>query len=105
MSGKTAEVKKFYYKIYRSRFTTILAVCDKDVVGKRVERGEVVLYAKPEFYKGEEIGEEVKELFKEATVINLMGKRIVELAIKEGWVDEENVLEIEGIKHAQVYKV
>jgi len=59
MSGKTTQVKKeFYFKIYNRGNEIVLAVCDKDILGKKVEENEIVLYAKPEFYKGEEIGEE-----------------------------------------------
>ncbi len=105
MPGEAAEVKRFYYKIYRRENDVILAVCDKEVLGKRVESGEIVLFAKPEFYKGEEIGEEVMELFEEATIINLMGKKIVELALKNGWVEEEGIIEIEGVAHAQIIKM
>jgi hypothetical protein len=105
MSSETTQVKPFCFKIYTHGRDIILAVCDKDILGKIFKEGELVLHAKPEFYYGEEIGEEVAEYFETATIINLLGNRIVELAIKKGLVEEENVLEVEGVKHAQVVKL
>ncbi len=105
MSGKATEVKEFYYKIYRKGNEIILAVCDKEILGKKVESGEIILYAKPEFYKGKEIDEKVLEFFEKATIINLMGKRIVKLAVENGWVEEKSVMEIKGVAHAQIIKM
>lgn len=106
MCCETAEVKKeFYFKIYTHGNEVVLAVCDGDILGKKVEKEGIVLYAKPEFYKGEEIGEEVIELFKKASIINLMGKKIVALALKHGWIDKDAVLEVKGVAHAQIIKM
>ena len=104
MCGKATEMK-FYYKIYRSGKDVILAVCDRDILGKIFEEGNIVLNVKKEFYKGEEIGEEVLELFNSATIINRIGTQIVNLAIANKWVEKENVLEIKGVKHAQIIKI
>lgn len=106
MSCKTTEMKKdFYYKIYTHGKEIVLAVCDKDILGKKVEEGEIVLHAKPEFYKGKEIGEEVIEFFEKASIINLMGRKIVSLAKKHGWVEGDGVIEIKGVAHAQIIKM
>jgi hypothetical protein len=98
-------MKMFYYKIQRYGTETILAVCDKGIIGKRFEDGELVLDVKEEFYCDEECGEEVIELFDQATIINLVGNKIVSLAIEKGWVEKENVLTIKGVMHAQIIKI
>ncbi len=105
MSCEADEVKPFYYKIYRRGRDVILAVCDADIIGKKFEEGEKVLHAKPEFYEGERIGEEVLELFEEATIINLLGRKIVTLAVEKGWVEGNGVLEVKGVLHAQIIKM
>ena len=47
----------------------ILAVCDKEIIGKKYEENGIQLDLKSEFYKGKEIEEEkVKELFKKASL-------------------------------------
>ena len=39
---------------------------------------------------------------KSVSIMNLVGNRVVERAIAEGIVDSDNVIEIGGVKHAQV---
>ncbi len=105
MSCETAEIKPFYHKIYRKGRDIILAVCDADIIGKKFEEGERVLEARPEFYEGERIGEEVLVLFEEATIINLLGRKIVTLAVERGWVEKNGILEVKGVLHAQIVKM
>ncbi len=102
--GETTEMK-FRYKIYRSGKEVVLAVCDADIIGKTFEKDDVILYAKEEFYGKEEIGEEVLDLFEKATIINILGNKIVELAKNNGWIEEDGIIEIEGVKHAQIFKI
>ena len=45
------------------------------------------------------------ENFEEASIINLAGRMCVELAIKLGYVDPENVLNIGECSHAQVVRI
>ncbi len=102
--GETVEVK-FRYKFYRTGKDIILAVCDSDIIGKVFEEGDVVLYAKEEFYGKDEIGEEVVDFFRDATIINLLGNKIVELALTHGWIEEDGIIEVKGVKHAQIFKI
>ncbi len=98
--------KKFYAKVYYVSNEILLACCDKDICGKVFENNDIVLNVKEEFYKGTLINEEEAiRLLNEATIINIVGKEIVSLAIKIGLVDKENVIEVQNIPHAQVFKI
>ena len=44
-------------------------------------------------------------MLQQCTMANLSGKFVVELAIKEGYILEENVLYVEGVPHAQLLKL
>jgi len=80
----------------------LLAVCDEDLLGKSFEEKGIQLDLKSEFYKGKKIRrEEVKRLFKIASIINLVGKESVELGVEEGIVDEKRIIKVRGIPHAQ----
>ena len=79
----------------------VMTVCDSELFGKKLKEGSLSLEIKESFYGGEEMEvEECLETLKEATIANLVGS-IVDHAIEEGILDSENVLEIEGVKHAQ----
>ena len=39
------------------------------------------------------------------TVANLVGEKVIEVAIQGGYIDRGNVLMIEGVPHAQLAKM
>jgi len=89
-----------YAKFHKTKYEVLLAVCDEGLIGKNLTSYFCV---NPYFYKGKRVNEEkLKEFLKEATIINLLGKKCVEIAIKEKFVNEGSVTKIKGIPHAQV---
>ena len=85
---------------------TLVAVCDRDVLGETFEEGKVSLTVTEEFYDGEEADpEQVIESLARADVANIVGTRAVELAIREGFVDEECVLDVGDTRHAQLLRL
>ena len=85
---------------------SILAVCDKEHLGKSFEEGNLFVEVREKFYGGEEIErEQLIELIKEADSVNFFGNKCIEIAIKEGLISESNVIIISGIKHAQAYVI
>ena len=81
----------------------LVSVCDADVLGEKFEAGDVSLSVTPEFYDGEAVDEQqVVESLARCSVANIVGTRAVGLAIEHGFVEEENVLDFEGTRHAQL---
>jgi len=88
-------------KIHESMGKKIVAVADKELIGKRFEEGERCLDVTERFYKGnEETEEEVIKILKQSTNTNLVGKKSVALGIKAGIITEESIVTIKGIPHA-----
>jgi hypothetical protein len=84
----------------------LVAVCDDDVLGETFEDDGVSLTVTEEFYGGEAADEQtVVESLARASVANLVGTEAVGLAIREGFVDEENVLDVESTRHAQFLRM
>lgn len=80
----------------------VVTVCDSELFGKTFEEGDFSLEVDKSFYEGEEVNiEECLEALKEATIANLVGS-IVERAEEEGYINSNNILEIEGVQHAQM---
>ena len=93
----------FRLKVYRVRGEVLVAVCDSDIVGKTFREGEIKIEVKESFYGDRDVGEEeVKRALRMATIANITGRRAVELAIRMGIVDRENVLKIGECWHAQM---
>ena len=81
----------------------LVSVCDADVLGERFENGEVSLTVEAAFYDGEEAEEgAVVDSLARCSVANIVGTRSVGLAVEHGFVEEENVLDIEETRHAQL---
>jgi hypothetical protein len=84
----------------------LVAACDADALGETYEDGEVSLTVNEEFYGGEEAEEEaVVEALARANVGNIVGTRVVELAVEAGVVEEANVLDVAGTRHAQFLRM
>lgn len=80
----------------------ILAVCDSELVGKKFVQGDLQLDLSSDFYKGEEKTEqEICKMFKTAYIVNLVGEKSVNLAIKEKIIDKEHIIKIDNIPHAE----
>ena len=81
----------------------LVAVCDDGCLGETYADGEVSLTVTEKFYGGETgDAEDVVDALRRASVANLVGERCVDVAVDAGLVDEENVLELEGTRHAQL---
>ncbi|WP_276299676.1 DUF424 domain-containing protein [Halorussus lipolyticus] len=84
----------------------LVTVCDDDVLGETFEDDGVSLTVTEEFYGGDEADEQtVVNSLARASVANLVGTEAVELAIREGFVDEANVLDVETTCHAQFLRM
>jgi uncharacterized protein len=93
-------------KIHSAQGRTILAVCDKEHLGKEFEDGKIAFKASEKFYGNEKITKkEIIENTKIVNSINLFGNKCVEILENEGLIKENNVILIKGIKHAQIYRV
>lgn len=92
-----------FAKVYEAENENMVAACEKSLIGKTFKEGKITLKVTEGFYKGEEISEDkLLELLKKATIANLVGKP-VDLAINHNLVDEDGVMEISGIKYAQIF--
>jgi hypothetical protein len=87
----------------------LVTVCDGDVVGDTFENGDVSLTVEEAFYAPDDSEEAdpdaVVASLGKASVANLVGTETVELAIEEGFVDPDSVLEIDGTLHAQLLRM
>ena len=92
-----------YVRIHTHGNERILAACYEDVLGMTFEGDGARITVSEGFYRGESISEEAfVERMKSVTIMNLVGERAVALAISEGKVSPDSVIEIGGVKHAQV---
>jgi len=93
-------------KMYKQGNDMLLAACDEELIGKKFEDGKFHLDVSERFYKGEKITKEVfKKFLEESTIANLVGKETIECAIELGLIDQDSVIKIKGIPHAQMVRM
>lgn len=96
----------FSYKIFRLDNGVMLTIADDNIIGKTFSDGDLKIEISKEFYSDKKCNEnDAKELLKSATIVNAVGKKIVNLMVEEGIADKKNILFIKGIPHAQVIKI
>lgn len=80
-----------------------MAACDRDILGKRFSGGRLQIEVNRRFYEGSLVGEdEAMSALGRATIANIVGNSIVEKAVERSLVSPECVIDIGGVKHAQI---
>ena len=81
----------------------MLAAADKELIGKTLSGNGIKFEVSEQFYKGEEItAKELAKMLHEFGNINLVGEKVVAVALGEKLAGESQILEIEGVKHLQI---
>lgn len=88
-------------------YRDIVAICDSELLGKRFEQGKFQLDVKESFFKGDKTDEEkvieiMKDMEKEDSTFNIIGKKSVNAALKAGIIKQEGIGKIQGIPFALV---
>ena len=88
-------------KIHSSDKRTIVSICDKDLIGKKIEDKDLQIDISGYFYKGKEISEkETLKIIENADSLNIVGEKSIRFAVKNNLVDESQVIKIKNIPHA-----
>ena len=96
----------FRLNSYQTDQGLMVAVADPDLLGRKFEEDGVRIEVDEEFYDGEEAcREKVSAKLDTAAIANLVGEEAVELGIETGTVDPDNVLNVDGVPHAQMVRI
>ena len=92
------------FKIHES-YRWVVAVCDKEIYGRRFVKGERQLDLSGPFFNGEEmdidkVREEIKRCDSEDATFNFVGEKSVNLAKEIGLVVDEGVMVVDGVPFA-----
>jgi uncharacterized protein len=93
-----------YIKIHES-YRKVVALCDKELIGKKFEEGKMQLDVRENFYKGkeitdDEITERLKDFKLDDSTFNIVGEKSVKAALDAGIITEGNIGKVDGIPFA-----
>lgn len=93
-------------RMHRLGRELLLAAADKDLLGKKLRDEEIKLEVDKEFYEGEDATEEVLlNRLSMCSIANLVGEETVGAALRAGYLDEDCIMRIAGVPHAQLAKM
>lgn len=93
-------------KIHES-YRKLIAICDSELLGKKLEEGIMQLQVEEPFFGGNKINEKqaielMIDAMKDDSTFNLAGKKTIAAALKAKIIDKEGIKEIEGVPFALV---
>lgn len=98
----------YWTKVFSTKAEIVVALCDEEILDKVLEfkKTDAKIKISKNFY-GEHLVDEnaVLKLMGRATIGNLMGKNVISLAEKHGFISKENIINIDGTPHAQFVKL
>ena len=106
VAQKPQQNKKFWCNIFTTKDEIVAAICDEELLGKVLNFQNTKVTISKQFYGGRVVDEDfVNRLMQKATIGNLFGEKIIEIAGKNGFIISENIILIDGIPHAQFVKL
>jgi hypothetical protein len=93
-------------KTHRAQGQIVVAMCDAELVGRKLKDGKIAITLNEGFYGGEVFDEDENGLFnllRGASSYNIFGERAIAVAVKYNLVDKSTVRLVDGVPHAQVY--
>ena len=96
----------FSARLIRHKDSNMLNICDKELVGKTLNRDNFRLKISEEYY-AEKIVEikEARDLLQKSDNINMVGKEIIDLSINMGIGSQKGVKVIDGVPFLIVFKM
>ena len=96
----------FSARLINHNDTLMLNICDTDLLGRTLNRGNFTLKISEKYYAHKVVEkEEAKDLLRRANNINMVGKEIISLSVDIGIGSQEGVKEIDGIPFLLVFKM
>ncbi|CUR52462.1 conserved protein of unknown function [Nitrosotalea devaniterrae] len=83
----------------------MLNICDAELVGRTVKQSDLEIKITKSYYGDRIVDEkEAESLLRTSSIINMVGKKTIDLSIKIGVGTGKGVKEIEGIPFLIVFK-
>ena len=96
----------FSARLINHNDTLMLNICDADLLGRTLNRGNFNLKISEKYYAQKVVEkEEAKDLLRRANNINMVGKEIISLSTNIGIGSQEGVKEIDGIPFLIIFKM
>ena len=96
----------FSARLIRHKDSNMLNICDKELLGKTLNRDNFRLKISEKYYAEKVVEkEEARDLLQKSDNINMVGKEIIDLSVNIGIGSKEGVKVIDGVPFLIVFKM
>jgi len=96
----------FSARLIRHKDSNMLNICDKELLGKTLNRDNFRLKISEKYYAEKIVEkEEARDLLQKSDNINMVGKEIIDLSVNMGIGSHEGVKVIDGVPFLIVFKM
>ncbi len=93
----------YFVKVHEKSGEVIVATCDPEIIEKELSDGNLTITPRKAFYGDEKMGlEGLLEKIRSATIVNALGDKVVDSLVEASLIDEKNIIQVCGVKHAQI---
>jgi uncharacterized protein len=95
-------------RVHRVRAEVVLAACDEELVGRQLSVGTAgrTVQVSSQFYGERAVSdEELVWALHKATIVNLLGERVLSVARREGLIGPGGTGLLGGVPHAEIISV
>jgi uncharacterized protein len=103
-----AEEAGFVMRVHRVRSEFVVAACDSELVGRDLPVGDAgrTVRISAQFYGERRVSrEELLWALQRATIVNLLGARVLRLAEESGYVAPGGTGTLGGVPHAEIFSM
>lgn len=104
---ETKQKQKNNYALRKIKYqeTQIINICDLNILGKEINQRDFSINISREYYYDEEISnEQAIKLLNSSSIINLVGKDIVDLALSLNLAKKNSVKTVENVPFLMIFK-
>ena len=96
----------FSARLIRHKDSNMLNICDKELLGKTLNRDNFRLKISEKYYAEKIVEkEEARDLLQKSDNINMVGKEIIDLSVNMGIGSHEGIKVIDGVPFLIVFKM
>ncbi len=98
--------EKITMKLVHTQGEIVLAAADSDLIEQDLREGKLHLNISSAFYGDTSVSDTTfLSSMGLCTIANLVGKHVVDLAIRNDFIDRENIIYISNVPHAQFARI
>ena len=97
---------KFSVRVSEYQKKTMLNICDADLLGKKIKQDELTMHISESYYGERTVeADEAETLLKNSSIINMVGKHTVSMAVNLGVGSENGVKIISGVPFLIIFNM